>query len=58
MQTAELLAKYTNLQSVDLRHNMLTDLSHLSRLPRLTHLDASYNNLTEVGATGIVLRPS
>lgn len=48
MADASLVAKYVNLQSVEVPSNEITDLSSLSSLKHLTHLDASHNKLTEV----------
>ena len=52
MSSAQLIAQYTSLQSVELQDNELTDLNALSALPHLTSLDASKNKLTEVNCAG------
>lgn len=48
MSDASALVSYSDLQTLLLTHNELRDLSHLGRLPSLTHLDVSHNQLDQV----------
>ncbi|KAL6759074.1 hypothetical protein V8C86DRAFT_2581696, partial [Haematococcus lacustris] len=48
MSDASALVSYSDLQTLLLTHNELRDLSHLSCLPSLTHLDVSHNQLDQV----------
>lgn len=48
MRTTEEISNYRDLQTLVLPGNDLADLSHLSRLQSLTHLDVSGNKLAQV----------
>jgi len=50
MHTTADLAGFPDLQVLVLANNELMDLSHLSQLPNLIHLDVSNNKLTDVSA--------
>jgi Leucine-rich repeat (LRR) protein len=48
MTTVNSLAAYRDLQALVLQGNELQDLSQLSQLHSLTHIDVAGNKLTEV----------